>query len=395
MENSSSPRAKPRWLILGGLGFLGRNLVKYIIDNNLASFVRIVDKKAPFMAFLSSDYKASILESQHVVECVQADVSDDDMLEKSFFSPPRDGCGPPLEAGSSLTWDYIINLAAETTLGKRDEFYSKAVDGAAKSGALALSLGDSLKKYVYVSTASVYKSSDSSANQESSATAPWTAVAEASLRAEAALTALSGLPLVILRPALVYGPGDFSSLMSRCVVAATYAREKAIADRRMELLWDGDLKLSTIHVFDVARAIVHCARKVQPGLTFNLADKANSNVGSVSSIIARIFNIEILFAGSIKSNLAALRLDAVVDAVNENHLGPWLAMNRELGVKNTPLSPYLHKSLLAFNHLSVDGSAIESTGFKYAVVEPTIELVRDPIAQHIAQGIFPNVITNE
>ena len=71
--------------ILGGLGFLGRNLVKYIIDNNLASFVRIVDKKAPFMSFLSSDYKVSILESQHVVECIQADVSDDDMLEKSFF----------------------------------------------------------------------------------------------------------------------------------------------------------------------------------------------------------------------------------------------------------------------------------------------------------------------
>ena len=176
------------------------------------------------MSFLSSDYKVSILESQHVVECVQADVSDDDMLEKSFFSPPRDGCGPPLEAGSSITWDYIVNLAAETTLGKRDEFYSKAVDGAAKSGALALSLGDSLKKYVYISTASVYKSSDSSASQESSVTAPWTAVAEASLRAEAALTSLSGLPLVILRPALVYGPGDFSSLMPRCVVAATYAR---------------------------------------------------------------------------------------------------------------------------------------------------------------------------
>ena len=215
------------------------------------------------MSFLSSDYKVSILESQHVVECVQADVSDDDMLEKSFFSPPRDGCGPPLEAGSSITWDYIVNLAAETTLGKRDDFYSKAVDGAAKSGALALSLGDSLKKYVYISTASVYKSSDSSSSQESSVTAPWTAVAEASLRAEAALTSLSGLPLVILRPALVYGPGDFSSLMPRCVVAATYAREKALADRRMELLWDGDLKLSTIHVFDVARAIVHCARKVQ------------------------------------------------------------------------------------------------------------------------------------
>jgi hypothetical protein len=87
------------------------------------------------------------------------------------------------------------------------------------------------------------------------------------------------------------------------------------------------------------------------------------------------------------------KLDAVVDAANENHLGPWLVLLKEHGVKNTPLSPYLHKSLLAYNHLSVDGSAFEATGFKYAVPAPTLELVKDPIAQHVAQGIFPPILS--
>ena len=44
--------AKPKWLLAGGMGMVGRNLIKYLIDNNLASDIRVADKKAPFMAFL-------------------------------------------------------------------------------------------------------------------------------------------------------------------------------------------------------------------------------------------------------------------------------------------------------------------------------------------------------
>ena len=57
--------AKPRVLILGGLGtnpfvnylshlgFIGKNLVEYILQNDLARKVRVVDKKVVFMANLS------------------------------------------------------------------------------------------------------------------------------------------------------------------------------------------------------------------------------------------------------------------------------------------------------------------------------------------------------
>lgn len=31
-------------LILGGVGFIGRNLVKYIVDNKLATKIRVADK---------------------------------------------------------------------------------------------------------------------------------------------------------------------------------------------------------------------------------------------------------------------------------------------------------------------------------------------------------------
>ena len=96
--------------------------------------------------------------------------------------------------------------------------------------------------------------------------------------------------------------------------------------------------------------------------------------------------------GTIKSNLAALKLDAVVDTVNENHLAPWLALLRTHGIANTPLSPFLHKSLLAHNHLCINGAAIEAIGFKYAVPALTVDLLRDPVLQAIAQKIFPPIL---
>lgn len=42
---------KPRVLVLGGVGVVGRNFVKFLQDNELASYIRVADKKAPFMAF--------------------------------------------------------------------------------------------------------------------------------------------------------------------------------------------------------------------------------------------------------------------------------------------------------------------------------------------------------
>jgi len=40
-SHQSSMATKPRFLILGGVGFIGRNLVQHLVDNDLASKVRI------------------------------------------------------------------------------------------------------------------------------------------------------------------------------------------------------------------------------------------------------------------------------------------------------------------------------------------------------------------
>ena len=43
-------------LIIGGLGYIGRFLARYIHENNLASEVRLVDKQLPELAWLAPEF---------------------------------------------------------------------------------------------------------------------------------------------------------------------------------------------------------------------------------------------------------------------------------------------------------------------------------------------------
>lgn len=44
-------------LVLGGVGFIGRNFVAYLIKNDLVASVRVVDKVLPATAYLDAGHK--------------------------------------------------------------------------------------------------------------------------------------------------------------------------------------------------------------------------------------------------------------------------------------------------------------------------------------------------
>jgi len=54
------------------------------------------------------------------------------------------------------------------------------------------------------------------------------------------------------------------------------------------------------------------------------------------------------------------------------------------------LSPYLDKELLGNTHLTVDGSAIEATGFSYEVPEVTTEKLREWVEYYEKMKLFPS-----
>ena len=59
------------------------------------------------------------------------------------------------------------------------------------------------------------------------------------------------LKYTVLRLATVYGLGDRMGLTPRIIVASIYKH----LGETMKLLWNSDLKINTIHVVDVCRAI--------------------------------------------------------------------------------------------------------------------------------------------
>ena len=158
---------------------------------------------------------------------------------------------------------------------------------------------------------------------------------------------------------------------------------------KMKFLWSGDLKVNTVHVRDVCKAMLHCATRVPAGALFNLADKADSCQESINKLLEKIFGISTGFYGGMISTLAKANFKSVTEDVNDKHLKPWSELTQKAGIKVTPLTPYLDPELLYNNSLSIDGAAIESTGFAYDYPEPTVELLQEQIQYHMAQSLFP------
>lgn len=126
-------------------------------------------------------------------------------------------------------------------------------------------------------------------------------IAKYKLKAEEELKQISGLNYVILRPAIIYGVGDMTGLTPRLVIAAVYKQLK----EEMKFLWTKDLRINTVHVIDVVRAMIQLAEaKPKSGTVYNLADKGDTDQETVNALIRKMFGISTGFQGTIISNLA-------------------------------------------------------------------------------------------
>ncbi len=73
MDESKVEDGLPKVLILGGCGYIGRNLVVHLVTHNLASLVRVADKVLPVMAYFHPEIEAVF--QNPIVQTVQADLT--------------------------------------------------------------------------------------------------------------------------------------------------------------------------------------------------------------------------------------------------------------------------------------------------------------------------------
>ncbi|ORC90128.1 NAD-dependent epimerase/dehydratase family protein [Trypanosoma theileri] len=359
----------PCVLLLGGLGMIGRNLLKYIVDYQLASYVRVADKRVPEMCHLSPTYKSLL--TLPYVEVIQADLSVQEHVDRAF---------------SAASFSVIVNLASETQYGHMDAIYERSILRLRTLCAQKAALLDSCERYIEVSTCQVYECSNSSPAKENKARLkPWTAMARYHLEAEKIIATIPNLPWVIVRLPIVYGPGDIRGLMPRLVCAAVYEN----TGDSMEFLWGKDLRIHTVHVQDVAAAIWHivCAGAIHD--IYNVVDDGDTTQGSLNTILESMFKIKTGFVGSIMSNLASCKLEELVEEANDGHMAPWSAMLKKHNIDVTPLNPYLEPELLYNNPLAVDGLKLRELGFQYSCPKLTRELLEDSLEYWVNLGLFP------
>ncbi|KAF3001977.1 hypothetical protein E8E13_007655 [Curvularia kusanoi] len=370
-----SAEGKPAVLIIGGLGYIGRHLAKYIHDNQLASEIRLVDKHLPELAWLAPEFKEACSRERFM----QADASQERSLARIF---DREG---------GKEFDYVFNCGGETRFSQDDKVYEL------RSHALSMAVGREAAKrkvqcFQELSTGMVYKP-EPAPHKETDKLKPWNNQAKWKLKAEEDLAKVDGLNLMIMRIAHAYGPYTGKFLSTALCMARVYQD----SGKEMKFLWKEDLRTNTVHIDDVVRALWTGAEwyvkqpKKTPAPIYNIVDHGNTSQGTLAKIMRDVFNIETGFHGTLISAFARLNMDHVVDEVNDETLDPWAELQNKAGIsQSTPLSPFMEKELLKDTDLSMDGSAFEKdTGFKYTHEKLTKESVEEVIESYKRQGWWP------
>jgi nucleoside-diphosphate-sugar epimerase len=187
--------SKPRVIVLGGNGFIGKYLVQYLVEKDLCSKIRVADKVLPSFAGLTKIQDEYYKTKTDLLEFKQTPLTQEAKIETLFDE-------------SEGKWDYVFNLAGETKYSQTEAVYKEnIIDLSVKCGKVAARHG--VKKFIEVSTAQIYDAGKKPSDEHSK-TEPWTNLAKAKLQAEEELKKIQGLNLVIVRPAIVYGPGDMN-----------------------------------------------------------------------------------------------------------------------------------------------------------------------------------------
>jgi len=244
-----------------------------------------------------------------------------------------------------------------------------------------------VKRFIELSDAAVYSPKEGKHGaKEDAKLEPWTIVATYKARVEETLPKISGLDYVVIRPAFVYGPSCVNYVMPRFIIGAVYKQ----LNEKMKLLWDGSLKLNTVHVEDVVRAMWHLKDNGKSGEIYNLADEGDTTQETITAMVAELFGIKYEYLGWMKSKAAEkVNMKAVCTEVNEKHLQPWADMLKAAKVDLSPLSPYIDQELLYNKNLFIDGSKISDTGFKYQHPKLTLQEAKKMVDEYVELGIFP------
>ncbi|TVQ57878.1 MAG: NAD(P)-dependent oxidoreductase [Phycisphaerales bacterium] len=236
---------RQRVLVTGATGFIGRHLVRRLVDSNyhVAALVRDVTRSR-----LPAD-EFDLMHSQPLA----GNVTDRKSLDRAL-----DQSQP----------EVVIHLAGLVRTLQRDGFMRVNADGARNIAAACAAQPSPPVLVVVSSLAAAGPSRADSKQREGDTAAPVSAYGRSKLAGEqAAAEFATSLPITIVRPPIVFGPGD-RAVHQMCKPIARWGLHPVFGR--------GESHLSFVHVDDLVTGLLLAAEK---GERVPLADKDDAGRG--------------------------------------------------------------------------------------------------------------------
>ncbi|MBU2265578.1 MAG: NAD(P)-dependent oxidoreductase [Candidatus Omnitrophica bacterium] len=239
-------------LVTGATGFIGRHLVKKLAK----------DKRYEIFCLLRNLKKAKLLESLDI-EIISGDITDKQFLEKL----------------NGYSFDLIFHCAACVENSNPEKLKTVNVEGTRNICELALNQG--VSRLIYLSSVAVVSGNKEVPLIEDLPLAATNPYGESKLEAEKVVWEYrdKGLPVVILRPPMVYGEDEPHMLTILL---------KLLKWRILPLVNQGMSKLHLVYIENVVSGMIFCLDKPEclKG-SFFIADKEVLTTGEIFDIFAR------------------------------------------------------------------------------------------------------------
>ena len=297
-------------LVTGASGFIG----SYIVQEGL-------DKGFEVWAGVRGTSSRGYLQDERI-KFAQLDLSNPDKLLQQLqqYKEQMDGNG----------WDYVVHAAGATKCLNEEDFYRTNTDGTRNLIDALQTAGMTPKRFVFVSSLSIFGAVREEAIRKPSAETPWiyspilltdtpmpnTAYGRSKLKAEEYLLQQKDFPYTILRPTGVYGPREKDYFMMAKSIKQHI--DFAVGYKPQEITF--------IYMMDVVQAIYKCiASPAAQGKAYFLSDGEVYNSRRFSDLLQqRLGNPWVLH---IKAPLWLLRIICWVSTRVSHLTGKMNALN--------------------------------------------------------------------
>ncbi|KIJ60624.1 hypothetical protein HYDPIDRAFT_116923 [Hydnomerulius pinastri MD-312] len=410
---------KPNVIIFGGLNTCSRALAALLVPpegERLVSHLRIVDKfsVSPPTTYLGAEFPKVL--AQPDVEYRQVNLTVPSAVA-SVFDPPA-GKAP---------YSFVFDLTGEVNHDRGEVIAIKMTFTVARIIAMEAAKRN-VKAYVRLQQP-VYESSDKGSHDEKEDVKPIRPLDVWWHETLRMLASIEELNLVVVRCGFVYGPYvEFGLYALVTTVASVYGYMR----KPMKTIWGpGKDAVHTIHVEDVAGSLWACAEWMKPlgrkeanslageripfhndkskvkevegtclpdtepvAPIFNVVDDSETTLAKGGSMITEYFGTTFEFYSSFETTVAKLKLEDLVEEINEHHVGTWTEMlqSSKPPIVHTPLNAYMDKYALTRHKLAYNNGKIKNV-VGYQLKRPLFdhETLKEVVEKWKAEGSWPQL----